>query len=385
MRQLPWPVLATAALGTTLLAQSVTSPKGFESTEGGNFAHIFGRYADGRFQFAEGDLRGKALNITSISYRLDHRNHNTDTAMGRKWTTVILHAAECNYNTFSQQWNRNALSTPTQVFRAALHWQSQTGTPLLKPATWGGLKKDLVFPFSSPFKFSGQNDLLLDYDFAGGVLDNSGSWAFTDPRFYYLDGESISTSPRSGTTTSFPISNPCADSALSQFPGAAATVAAITYADNDPDIRYRGKLRVYHETVYTAPNAPVLQTLGLFGLSFGLPVGAQCNNLYVNTGQPWIPVYRAADQNGASGRSEYVIPWLSLYGGLQLWTQGAWTDSKSKIFSLTRAGMVVIPGGKPPSVVPRKKVVFHYVKTLGVGAGPVTAHDHNPFLLIRYR
>ena len=38
-----------------------------------------------------------------------------------------------------------------------------------------------------------------------------------------------------------------------------------------------------------------------------------------------------------------------------------------------RAAMVVVPSGKPPSVVPRKKVVFHYVKTLGVGAGPQTA------------
>ncbi|MHC4516913.1 MAG: hypothetical protein ACYS5W_24925 [Planctomycetota bacterium] len=56
MQRLLW-LIPTVALSTTLLAQSVVSPKGFGAVEGAGFAHIFGRYAEGRFQFAEGDLR----------------------------------------------------------------------------------------------------------------------------------------------------------------------------------------------------------------------------------------------------------------------------------------------------------------------------------------
>ncbi|MHC4078998.1 MAG: hypothetical protein ACYST0_11235, partial [Planctomycetota bacterium] len=354
MQRLLW-LIPTVALSTTLLAQSVVSPKGFGAVEGAGFAHIFGRYAEGRFQFAEGDLRGTSRSIVSVLYRLDHRNHTTDTAMGRKWTTVTLKAGETNYALVNQLWNRNALTTPTQVFSGTMHWLSQTGLPLLKPTVWGGLQKDLAFPFSSPFQFGGKNDLLLDYEFKGGTLDNSAAWNFTDARFYYLDSESISTKPRSGVTTSYPAAGACADSSQPQSPGAASTIAAITYADTDPS-QYKGSLRVYHETKFTAPSALVLQTFGLSGLSFGLPLGARCNKLYVNTGQPWIPIYRVTDQKGASARSEYVAPWLPLYAGLQLWTQGAWTDSTTRAFSLTRAAMVVVPAGKPPPATPRKKV-----------------------------
>jgi hypothetical protein len=383
MRQFLWLPLF-AVLGTTLLAQAVVSPKGFASTEGAGFAHIFGRYAEGRFQFAEGDLRSNPGTIRAALYRLDYRNHDTDTGMGRKWTLVTLKAAECNYDQVNQVWNSNAVTTPTQVFGATVHWRSQTGPPILKPMIWGGIQGHLAFPFSTPFPFSGNNDLLLDYDFAGGVLDNAAPWRFTDARFYYLDSESVSTNPRAGLTADYPIAGACADSSQAQFPGAASSIAAITYSDTDPDAKYRGNLRVYHETVFTAPNAPVLQAIGLSGLPSGLPLNARCNNLYVNTSQPWIPVFRSADHLGASGRSEYVLPWLQLYAGLPLWTQGAWSDSQNQQFSLTRASMVVIPGGKPPSVAPRKKVVFHYLKTVAVGFGPETAHDHNPFLELQY-
>ena len=380
-KRLLWVSLA-AALCTTLVAQSAVSPKGFNAIEGAGFAHIFGRYANGRFQFAEGDLRGTALSIGGVSYRLDHRSHTAETAMGRKWTTVTLQVAECNYDAIGRLWNRNALTTPSRVFNGSVHWLSHTGKPLVKPSIWGSLKRDLVFPFSSPFKFGGKNDLLLDYQFAGGSLDNSGSWNFTDPRFYYLDGQSISTNPRSGISIGFPIAGACADSSLSQFPGAASSIAAITYSDKDPNPKFSGKLRIYHETTFTAPNAPVLQALGLAGKPAGVSIGARCNKLFINLGQLWFPISGTADPNGQSGRSEYAAAWVPGFANLQLWTQGVWIDSKTGALSLTRARQVTVPGGKPPSVAPRKKVVFHYLTNLGLGIGPEARHDHNPFLKI---
>ena len=84
---LAYSVLAASGL----VAQGViASPAGSLNQEGEGAAHIFGRYADGRFQFAEGDLKGTARNFTGLAYRLDYRDHSASTAMGRKWSNVTV-------------------------------------------------------------------------------------------------------------------------------------------------------------------------------------------------------------------------------------------------------------------------------------------------------
>ena len=127
----------------------------------------------------------------------------------------------------------------------------------------------------------------------------------------------------------------------------------------------------------------MLQALGFAGIPAGVPIGARCNKLFLNVGQLWFPIYRTTDPSGGSGRSEYTAPWLPGFAGRRVWTQGLWLDSKTRALSLTRAQMVTDPNGKPAAVEPRKKVVFHYLTNLGLGIGPDTRHDHNPFLMIK--
>ena len=88
---------------TPLFAQgTMTSPKGGLTVEGLHYAYYLGRYADGRYQFADGENKGKAAAITEVGYRLDNRSHTTSTAMGRSWSSVTLHMSDLtNYDTMS--------------------------------------------------------------------------------------------------------------------------------------------------------------------------------------------------------------------------------------------------------------------------------------------
>ena len=191
---------------TPLFAQgAITSPAGGLTIEGQHYAYYLGRYADARYQFADGENKGKASAITEVRYRLDNRAHTTSTAMGRSWSNVTLQMSEmANFETMSNTWSQNISGTQTTVFSAKADWDSQTGTPMIKPDIWGGMKGKLRFPFTKPWVYTGKSDMLLDYAFTGGTLANASTWSGSTSRYYYLDGESISTFSKSGVVERIP-------------------------------------------------------------------------------------------------------------------------------------------------------------------------------------
>ena len=104
------------ALGVPALGQgTVTSPKGYVTAEGGRFSYYFGRYAEGRYQVGDGELRNKALAITQIDFRLDNRGYASTTGTGRTWNRVTVDMSETDVELLSQNWILNATSTPTGV------------------------------------------------------------------------------------------------------------------------------------------------------------------------------------------------------------------------------------------------------------------------------
>ena len=104
------------ALGAPALAQgTVTSPKGYLTTEGDRFSYWLGRYAEGRYQVADGELRNQAMAITRIDFRLDNRGYASTIGTGRTWSRVTVDMAETDVELLSQNWALNATSTPTHT------------------------------------------------------------------------------------------------------------------------------------------------------------------------------------------------------------------------------------------------------------------------------
>ena len=201
--------------GAPLLAQSTaTSPTGWTTTAGDRFPNYLGRYATGRYQVGDGELKGKAIVISQIDLRLDNRTYGTTTGMGRTFKRATLDMSETNINEMTGNWDKNMLRTPTRVFDSSMTWASQNGRPTSTP--WGHVS----FPFKSAWTYSGQNGMLRDYTFTGGTLTNGDTrWTGNRSSLYYFDGvynQDFLTGPGTYMPTS---GNTCNDSAGHLAPG----------------------------------------------------------------------------------------------------------------------------------------------------------------------
>ncbi|MHC4078741.1 MAG: hypothetical protein ACYST0_09935 [Planctomycetota bacterium] len=383
------------SLVTPLLAQgTITSPKGGLTYEGMNYAYYLGRYADARYQYADGENKGNAHSITEVGYRLDNRAHTTSTAMGRSWTNVSLQMSETtNLDTMDKTWSQNISGAQTTVFSGKADWDSFTGTPLLKPDIWGGLKGKLRFPFSKPWVYSGKNDMLLDYSFQGGVLANAASWSGSRAFSYYLDGENISTNSMSSLVERIPStrqSPACNDSAIT-YTGTGNNAymygSAYTYGSNYSTLTYRNKLLFTHYSYYTAPEgAPVMHVIGLAGSTAGVDVGARCNRLHVDLAKPFFPIVLntlKSNTSASSGTMGYLVPWDNAMTRFDLHLQAAWNDSTTSAFSLTEALKITLPDGLPPDELPRRKMAYAYPSSAASATSVTTSSYAQPF--VRYK
>jgi len=351
--------LSTCLLAAApLLAQgSIVSHPAFANAEGDTFGHYLLGYSNSRFQYAEGEIRGNALSLNEVAFRLDHHNHTSNTAMGRKWTKVTLSLADTDWTKMTATFTQNQFTTPVEVFNAAYDVPSVQGTPFLKPTPFGG---KYAFPFKSPYSYSGSNDLLLDFVFRGGTMDNSIAWSGGTVRGYYLDSNNdltTYTSPRTSYPAALP--NPrCRDSAITSN-SAAYTYATIrVYGITYSNVTYREKAHFELYSYYTAPDARVITAIAFAGIPAGLDIGARCNLLYVNLQGPWIALGRTTQGNqGYSGTFVAFSPWIKGMANVPIWVQTAWDDSSTKMFSLTTAQSVVLPGNKP---MPRRVVSNYY-------------------------
>jgi hypothetical protein len=374
-------VVASLVSAPSSLAQSTTtSPPGYETTAGSSTCIYLGRYSDGRFQMADGELKGKAMAISRIDFRMDNRNHTTATGMGKSWTRVILDMSETSVAEMSLTWDKNNLTTPSRVFDARMTWPTVTGRPSSTP--WG----HVAFPFKNVWVYTGKNDMLADYQFHGGTLANSARWTGSNTSYYYMDGIP-NQDYISGSGTYMPTSaNNCNDSALSSTTGAYTYGYATAFHEWYTTYTYRDKLRLYWYSYYTAPDKPVVLALGIGnGNTAGFDMGANCHRLYLDTSKPYV-LTTSTTQNTTSAYSnpnQIIIPWLNTWQGLRFHVQGAWADSKTGAFSLTRARSLVVPGY--PTSPLKKRTLFHYNATLGYGLGPYSAYTALSLPLFTFR
>jgi len=357
----------------------LTTPPGGLTTEGAEHSILFGTWSDMRIQEADDThSSGKACMITEIAFRMDYRRHSPKTAMGRAWTRITLDMSEpVSYESMSSVFAKNVGPSPTRVFDSKWSWPTREATPPLEPDVWGGVKGQLRFPFTAAWPYSARRSILADYVFMGGTLENNGTWNTQDKGpFYFLDSEIDHTQTRSDSRL-FPGNPPrCNDSAMTLTAGAYAYGYADVYGQNSPTTSLRGMMAFYHYSYYTAPAAAVLHAVGTNGQPNGANIGAGCNLLYVDLSRPSVLLsLEALPPDGYSGLIRWVTPWQKSLANLEVWLQGAWSDSQSKSLMLTAATLVTLPNGLPP----RYKTLFQAGTSNPTGFGPQTSGLYFPF------
>jgi len=354
------------ALGATALAQgAITLPQGFDTTEGDGFARAFGQWSTMRQQIAEGDLRGKALTMTGVNYRHDYQSHDASTGMGRTFSNVTLNLSDTDYSQFGATFASNVKGNPTEVFNAKVSWPTITGNPITKPAIWGDLFGGLKFPFKTSWAYTGNNDLLFDWQFSGGVLANAANWSGATSVEYYLDGVPLIDYTGYTTWAYYPATRPpCTDSSRSV--GAFAGVVAFFYNKDYSTVAWQNKLRVDLSSSNTAPSKPVALALALVGDPTGVEIGARCNRLHFDASKPWLPLYGMANASG-SWTQQYLLNSSPSLTGIKLTLQASWEDSQTKAFSLSQARMTETPTSLPPASTPKRKCYINYVPNSTTG------------------
>lgn len=356
---------AAWALCAPLLAQgSMTTPPGGLTREGADSVTLFGSFAGARFQQVDGMHKGASASITQIAFRLDYRDHDRETAMGRSWTSLTLDVSETtNYEAMSYLFAHNITTTPTRVFASQWSWPSATGLPQSKPDRWGGVGGDLRFPFTKPWSYTGKDEILMDYAFRGGTLANRGQWYIHESVPYHLDHE-LFRERKHGTpvTLARSLTSPCADSASTVSASRANIQAhAFAYGASSSILTLRNKLQVEHHSYSTAPGAPVVHALGLAGSTTGVEIGARCNPVYVDFNKPvlLIPLHTLNDSLGFSGVMGWAVPWDDGFSDVDIYAQAAWADSRTSAFSLTTAVKLTLPAGLPLPTVQLNKTAYN--------------------------
>ncbi len=331
---------AALTLCSGLLAQDyLTSPPGFLSTEGrSSRSSPLGPYQDSRIMLFDGELRGRSLSLKELGFR--HESGYVHISHGRSWTNVTLSISNCDMSQLSKTFSANPTTSPATVFSSSITWPTVTGIPPISPAPWS-----MRFPFSTPWIYSGSQDICLDFGFVGGSMSNGKDWGYDS---YYLDSHSVrSTYGEQTYHGKWGYFGGCVDSVF-VFPiGASFSISATSQAGSNYESAHH-LIRSWSGN--TAPYRPVVHAMGLVGRAagFALP-GVTCNKLYLDPTQPFLLTMGTGDREGHSGSLHptgtpggYLTPapWTA---GLKLWGQAAWNDSRTGAVKLTNGIETEIP------------------------------------------
>ena len=125
----------------------ITLPKTSTGTdrEGPASTFIFGWAANATHRFMDNSHRGRPRKIRGLSFRLDYRDHN---AIGRTWKNVTIRIAHGDFRSIKYNRSREfkLVDRPVRVFDKPWSFPTVKGFPPLKPASWGGPKKQPEIP-----------------------------------------------------------------------------------------------------------------------------------------------------------------------------------------------------------------------------------------------
>ena len=381
-------LLTALAVCAPAFAQAVFSPlPAYSSMEGNLYSHRFGGRSKERAQLADGSLRTRRMTIKSIAYRADYHDYDAaTTGMGRSWTQVTLNMSEFDMARMTSSPGANVTGTATLVFSGPATWPTMSGLPLVRPAVlWRP-----TFPFKKPWVYSGKQDILCDYTFAGGALANRRTWSGWVS--YFLDSYAYGTGyygpqysiGRGG------LSAGCGDTGNSNpKQGAFTGLAIFHYGPNHQAAK--NMIRANYFGFFLGRNTNCVTAIGTKLLSRGVTVpGVSCQKLYIDFSGP-LAIFFNKTTNGPSHgeipstfltgtKPGYVAPVVPAWIGVWFVAQSAWTDTVTGQLKLTAAGLTMIPPMTPwqtAAQVPRKALYEFHLGAWTFREGPSQLFYYN--------
>lgn len=149
---------------------------------------FFGWAADATHRFMDNSHRGAPRLIEGLSFRLDHRDHDS---IGRSWEKITIRIAHGNWSSIKYNASAKFELVDESVVAFSKPWSFPTlkGFPVTEPAEWGGPQNALSFRFDKPFEYNGTDAIYVEFVFTGGKTEDGRPWKGDLPFGfeYYLD------------------------------------------------------------------------------------------------------------------------------------------------------------------------------------------------------
>jgi hypothetical protein len=359
------------ALASTVTAQGLSQPKGYETTSGGWYSYYAGMYADGRLQFGYGGHQGSGTLqvVTRLQFRRE--TYAGTSNYGRTWSNVSLTVADMDFTKRTDTWTDNQIS-PVQVFSASCSWPDTLGKPTVAP--WGSFSGSANdhgdFPFKSTWIHNGKWGFSADFEYSGGVLANNGTWG-TAANLYYHDGIAAANTSTEATGTIW-------GNTACVYTG--QTTAAYwdtwLFADHVPPASSGNKqFRWQFYTYYNAKSSKnCIGLISVFGNSTGFGTlagskGPSCEQLFIDPSKPFFVWPHVTDADGHWFSQFFTAPFTSAWVGASIWSQSVADDSAAGDLQMSRAVEEKVPSF--PTATPEFGQRLYYPdKTRDVGYGP---------------
>jgi hypothetical protein len=338
------------AMAGTSFAQSWSPLPKYASEAGKGYQYYFGRYSQGRFQFADGNFRNTALVVTKVSMRIaqNNRYYSDYYRMGRSWSNVKIDISPADLSTFNTNFSNNQTSTPTNCYSGTMSWPT-----IPVGASPGGLANmPIQAPLTTPYinAGGGTDDMAVDFRFTGGTLANNFNWSSTTTRYYYTDGYLI-TSFASGPQRFFhdPNTNGCVDSmARPLFYRSYTYQYVYRYSATYRTTSFKNKLRVYNYTYYGAPNKPFVNAVDFLVNTAGVPFGSGCEKLYLAASPAMLLYPGSMSAFGYGGQNlmgftNGLVPYSPAFLGAEVFCQSTFNDSVTGAVKLSAASSAKVP------------------------------------------
>ncbi len=149
---------------------------------------FFGWAAEATHRFMDNSHQGEPRLIEGLSFRLDHRDHDS---IGRSWENVTIRIAHGNWSSIKYNASEEFDLVDEAVVAFSKPWSFPTlkGFPVTEPAEWGGPQNALNFRFDQPFEYNGTDAIYVEFVFSGGKAEDGRPWEGDLPFGfeYYLD------------------------------------------------------------------------------------------------------------------------------------------------------------------------------------------------------